>query len=174
MKYFDELKKAMNLLAEQPNAIFLGQAVGCAGTGMSNTLADVPMEKRLELPVMEETQMGMSTGLALQGFLPISIYPRLNFLVLSLNQLVNHLDKYPLFSDFRPKVIIRSGIGSVRPLDPQPQHKGDYTEAIKAMLSTVKVFRLEEPEDIVPAYEEALAYDGSSLIVEVSDFLYEK
>ena len=36
-KYFDELKRSMEYLAEDPTAIFLGQAVAYAGTAMSNT-----------------------------------------------------------------------------------------------------------------------------------------
>ncbi|SVD82665.1 uncharacterized protein METZ01_LOCUS435519, partial [marine metagenome] len=53
MKYFDELKRSMEFLAKDPNVLFLGQAVACAGTAMSNTLKDVPGRKKLELPVDE-------------------------------------------------------------------------------------------------------------------------
>ena len=45
MKYFDELKRSMEYLADDPDAVFLGQAVACAGTAMSNTLKDVPAER---------------------------------------------------------------------------------------------------------------------------------
>ena len=41
MKYFDELKRAMEYLASYESVVFLGQAVKVAGTGMSNTLKDV-------------------------------------------------------------------------------------------------------------------------------------
>ena len=42
------------------------------------------------LPVAEEMQMGISVGLAIDGFVPISIFPRWNFLLLGMNQLINH------------------------------------------------------------------------------------
>ena len=42
--------------------------------------------------------MGLSLGLALQGFVPVSIYPRIDFLLSATNQLVNHLDKIRLMS----------------------------------------------------------------------------
>ena len=48
-----------------------GQAVGYAGTAMFNTLKDVNPDQRIELPVAEEFQMGVTTGLALQGYLPV-------------------------------------------------------------------------------------------------------
>jgi pyruvate/2-oxoglutarate/acetoin dehydrogenase E1 component len=174
VKYFDELKRAMEWLGQQPKTFFIGQAVGYPGTAMYGTLQNVSMEQRLELPVAEEFQMGVATGLALDGFVPISIFPRWNFLILAVNQLVNHLDKFPIISDYKPKVIIRTGIGSERPLDPQWQHKGDFTDAMRLMLKTVKVVRLDEPEQIVPAYQEAFHSEGSTILCEVSDFINEK
>ena len=149
-KYFDELKRSMDYLAQKSNTVFLGQAVAYKGTAMTNTLKDVPKEKLIEMPVSEEMQMGITNGIAVEGSVPISIYPRWNFVLLAVNQLVNHLDKLPDYSngEYRPRVIIRTGIGSVRPLNPQLQHTGDFTEAFQKMLTNIEVIRLEEPEDI--------------------------
>jgi pyruvate/2-oxoglutarate/acetoin dehydrogenase E1 component len=176
MKYFDEMCRAMEFLARDEKTIFLGQAVACAGTAMSNTLKNVAKEKLLELPVTEEMQMGMSTGMALTGLVPVSIYPRWNFLLLSVNQIVNHLDKLPIISDYRPKVIIRTGIGSERPLHPQFQHIGDFTEAFRLMCKTIEVIRLDEAEQIFPAYEKALTREDGlgTIIVEYGDYYNEK
>ena len=63
----------MEFLARDPRTIFLGQAVACPGTAMSNTLKNVSRDKLLELPVTEEMQMGMSTGLALGGQVPVEL-----------------------------------------------------------------------------------------------------
>ena len=178
MKYFDELKRAMNWLSDQDQTLFLGQAVAYPGTGMTNTLIDVRKDKLLEMPVVEEMQMGISIGLAINGSVPITIFPRWNFLLLAANQIVNHLDKLSLYSDgqFKPKVIIRTSIGSERPIHPQHQHVGDYTEAFRLMLTTCEVIRLGEPEDIFPAYEKAyLRQDGkSTILVEYGDYYNEK
>jgi pyruvate/2-oxoglutarate/acetoin dehydrogenase E1 component len=178
VKYFDELKRAMKWLSEKPDTMFLGQAVAHPGTGMTNTLAGVPGNKLLEMPVAEEMQMGISIGLALNGTVPVSLYPRWNFLLLAANQLVNHLDKIPLYShgEFTPKVIIRTSIGSKRPIDPQIQHTGDFSAAFKLMLKTVEVVVLEEPEQIFPAYEKAYSRkDGiSTILVEYGDYFNEK
>ena len=168
----------MDLLAKDPNTLFLGQAVEVPGTAMSNTLKDVPKEKLLEVPVDEEMQMGMTNGLAISGYIPISIYPRWNFLLLAVNQIVNHLDKFHLMSNggYQPKVIIRTGIGSERPLHPQHQHIGDFTAACRLMCGSIEVIRLDEPEEIYPAYEKALQRtDGkSTLLVEWGDYYNEK
>ena len=148
MKYFDELKASMDMLAKDPRVVFIGQAVEYAGTAMSNTLKDVPKEKLIEMPVFEDTQMGMTLGLALSGYIPVSIFPRWNFLICATNQLVNHVDKIMMMSDYRPRMIIRTGIGSERPLHPQHQHVGDYTDAYKLMCPNIDIVRLEESKDI--------------------------
>jgi pyruvate/2-oxoglutarate/acetoin dehydrogenase E1 component len=176
MKYFDELKRSMTYLSQHPNTIFIGQAVEYAGTTMTNTLSDVPNEKKLELPVCEDMQMGITNGLALAGQIPVSIFPRWNFLLLSVNQLVNHLDKMPLFSNFKTKSIIRVGIGAERPLHPQLQHIGDYTQAFRLMLNTIEIIRLDEPSQIFPAYKKALKRNDrySTILVEWGDYYNEK
>jgi pyruvate/2-oxoglutarate/acetoin dehydrogenase E1 component len=178
LKYFDELIKAMDYLAVQPDTLFVGQSVRWDGHALYRTLVNVSDEKRLEMPVVEEFQMGLSTGMALEGIVPVSIFPRWDFLILATSQLVNHLDKIPIVSNgkLKPKVIIRVSVGSTRPLNPGPQHCQDHTEAFKLMLQTVEVIDLVEPEQIVPAYEKAyLRDDGrSTLLVEHMDFYNEK
>jgi pyruvate/2-oxoglutarate/acetoin dehydrogenase E1 component len=178
MKYFDELCRAMEYLGSDPRTVFLGQAVACPGTAMFGTLKKVAADKLLELPVAEEMQMGMSTGLALAGHVPVTLFPRWNFLLLAVNQVVNHLDKLPIVSNggYQPKVIIRTGIGSERPLHPQHQHVGDFTDAFRMMCKTIEVIRLDEPQDIFPAYQRALERtDGrSTILVEHGDYYNEK
>ena len=178
LRYFDELKRSMEYLAADPRTVFLGQAVAVAGTGMSNTLKGVDASRLIELPVAEEMQMGMTTGMALAGLVPVSIFPRWNFLLCGMSQLINHLDKLDVMSNggYAAKAIVRTSIGSERPLHPQAQHVGDYTEALRLMCTTIEVIRIDEPEDIFPTYERALLRnDGrSTLIVEYGDYYSEK
>ena len=168
----------MNYLAENKKTIFLGQAVEVPGTAMSNTLKEINSNKLIELPVAEEMQMGMTNGLAINGLIPVSIFPRWNFLLLAMNQLVNHLDKIKLMSngEYKTKVIVRTGIGSERPLHPQYQHVGDFTDAVSKMCSNIEVIRLNETKNIFPAYKKALEReDGkSTIVVEYGDYYNEK
>lgn len=178
MKYFDELKRSMEFIASKQNTLFVGQAVEYEGTAMSSTLKEINSEKLFELPVAEEFQMGASIGMAMGGLIPISIFPRWNFLILAANQLITHLDKMKEISNdgYAPKVIIRTGIGSQRPLHPQHQHIGDFTDAFRMMLKHINIVRLEEPEEIFPSYKEALEReDGvSTLLIEYGDYYNEK
>lgn len=176
--YFDELTRSMGWLAGMDDTVFLGQAVAVPGTAMFNTLSGVPVGKRIELPVAEEMQMGMATGMALNGEVPVCMFPRWNFLLLAVNQLVNHLDRMAQLSNqqYKTKVIIRTSIGSERPLHPQFQHVGDFTESFSGLLVNIDVVRLEEASEIFPAYEHAYQrQDGrSTLLVEYGDFYQEK
>ena len=178
MTYFDYLRQAMDWLALQQNTLFVGQAVCVPGTAMFNTLKDVPLEKRLELPVFEDTQMGMSLGMSLTGIRVVSVFPRWNFLLCATNQLVNHVDKYKLMSDglISPSIIIRTSVGSERPLFPGHQHIGNYSDAFRSILYNVDVIELQETDQIVPSYQHAYnRTDGkSTILVEFGDYYNEK
>ena len=174
LRYAAELTRAMEMLALDQRVVFIGQTAIYPGTSMSGTLAGVTSDRKIEMPVAEAAQMGMSIGLSLTGWIPVSIYTRWNFLLLSVDQLVNHLDKIPLYSGYRPKVIVRTGIGSERPMHPGLQHVGDMTEAFRSICRTVNFVRLEDPDDIVPAYRKAMERDGSTVLVEICDFYNEK
>lgn len=173
MTYFDELCRAMEMLAEHPRSIFLGQAVADKGTGMSASFAKVPREKLLELPVFEDTQLGMSIGLAIAGELPVSIFPRWNFLLCAMNQLVSHLDRLPLYSTFTPKVIIRTAVGTRDPMDPGPQHLGEFSGAFRQILKTVRVVNLFWRDMIADEYAQALEGKGSTILVEYPEKYHE-
>lgn len=174
MKYFNELKRSMNFLSQNKKTIFIGQAVSVPGTAMSTTLVDVKKEKKIELPVTEEMQMGITVGMLMSGLIPISIYPRWNFLLLSINQLVNHLDKLNIMTkkQYRSKAIIRTSIGSKYPLNPQCQHIGDFSKPIKIMCPNINVVKLNKPNEIFREYKKAiLRKDGiSTILVEYGDY----
>lgn len=172
-RYRDEIVKAMTMLSADKRTIFIGQSVRYSGHAMFNMLQDakVPMKKRVELPVFEDSQLGISIGLAFEGYVPVSIFPRCDFLIIAANQLVNHLDKIEQMSckQFRPRVIIRTMVGSKVPLDGGPQHTQDHTEALKLMLTNIDVVKLTRAEEIVPAYLRALESERSTILVEMGD-----
>lgn len=174
LTYFEMLCAAMHLCSEHPRSIFMGQAVAYPGTAMRRSLVHIRPEQLLELPVVEDMQLGMATGMALDGMLPICIYPRINFLLLATNQLVLHLDKLPVYSGggYKPKVIIRTAVASADPLDPGVQHLGNYSHVYRDLLSMVNVVELSEVGQILPAYEAALQGDASTLLIEHTS-LYE-
>lgn len=172
LDYKNECKKAMKMLNKDPRVIFLGQTVKYDGSPMFKSLEDVDYDKKIELPIIEDTQMGMSIGLALEGYIPVSIYPRFDFLICAVNQLINHLDKIEEMSkgEFHAGVIIRTQIGNTKPLHPGCQHCGDYTNELSNMCKNILILKPFTAETVLSyyklAYERAL--DGkSTVIVEV-------
>ncbi len=178
MKYFDELKRTMEWVARQPQTIFLGQTVAGPGTFMYQTLRDLPKDKALEMPVNENFQMQFTIGLALAGYIPISVYPRQNFLLLAIADMVNMLDKIPVISSHAwvPKVLIRVAVGPDAPVHPGHQHVGNYTEAFRKLFSWIEVVELSEPQEIFPAYQQALERkdNRSTLLIEHGNYYSEK
>tara|TARA_A100001201_G_C4093149_1_gene202841 strand:+ start:2567 stop:3088 length:522 start_codon:yes stop_codon:yes gene_type:complete len=171
MKYIDEVNKGMELLASNPQSIFIGQAVQYKGTALTHQVKNFGKEKLLEMPVAEEFQAGFAIGLALEGYLPISLYPRMNFIILAMNQIINHLDKWEAMSvgESKPKVIMKAVVGSEHPLDPGHQHKANYTEAFRSMSTNIDVAELIYPHQILDTYKRALDTDKSTLIIEHGD-----
>jgi pyruvate/2-oxoglutarate/acetoin dehydrogenase E1 component len=169
MTYYDELTRAMTILGEHPKSIFYGQAIAYEGTGMTASFKNVPRDKLVELPVFENVQAGLCIGESLCGALPICIYPRVNFMLEAMSQIVQHLDKLPLYSDYRPHVIIRTAIATDNPLNPGPQHIGDVSPFLAQMLDTVRTVWLEHSGMIVPEYEKAAKSKRSTILIEYAE-----
>ena len=169
LTYGGELARAMAYLASFERTVFIGQAVRYPGQAAFGTFADVPMDKRVEMPVAENFQTGVAIGLALAGFVPVSFYPRMDFLICACDQLVNHLDKARSMG-WQAKVILRTAVGRHKHFSLGPQHTQDHTEALRLLLPSVRIVRLTDASDIVPAYKHAMARDGSTLLVENMDY----
>ena len=169
--YKEELQRATDLLGEN-GYTFFGQNMRFGGTSMYHMIKHLPEEQRIEIPVFEDIQMGMSIGLALNGIKICSVFPRMDFIILAINQIVNHADRVRLMSDDQFKLkglIIRTAIGSVSPLMPGEQHSGDYCEGIQQMCKEIKVVKLEKAEQIYSAYEKAIQSDIPTILVEIPD-----
>ena len=73
---------------------------------------------------------------------------------------------------FTPRVIIRTSIGAKVPLDGGVQHTQDHTDAFKLLLEHVDVVKLENKNDIFPAYKKALTREDCrpTLLVEYGEY----
>ena len=131
--YLSEIQESMKVISKRKNAIFIGQSVKYPGSSIFESLKLVDKKKRIEMPVFEDTQMGMTLGLALEGFFPVSCFPRFDFLILGMNQLINHLDKIDYLSG-------------------GPQHTQNLTKGLKKILSTIKIIELKNKNQIKKAY----------------------
>ena len=170
MTYKDELIKSMEYLSKDDRTIFIGQEADT----FYGTMKTIPIDKIIETPIFEDTQLGISTGLSLEGYVPISLYTRMDFFILAMNQLVNHLDKIEDMSSgkFIPKVIVRVLVGNKTPIDPGPQHYQNYTDAVKLMVKNINIVELTRKEDIFQSYKSALESDKSTVLVELKELYH--
>jgi pyruvate/2-oxoglutarate/acetoin dehydrogenase E1 component len=176
--YFSELDRSMKYLADHEKVRFIGQSVEWDGHALFKSMTQVPMYKRLELPVFEDFQMGMSIGLALEGWIPVNVYPRFDFLIIAANQITNHLANVRLVSDgkYKTRIITRVCVGAVEPMHPGPQHCQDHTEALKLLCrNEIEVVELKEKETIFYEYQRALLRDDCkpTILIEYGN-LYHK
>lgn len=168
--YVSELKRAMDMLSEK-GYIFQGQNCVAGGASIYHTIKHLPVQQRLELPVFENTQMGIAIGMSLLGYKICTIYPRMDFTLLCFDALINHLDKFEEMSSgqFKPKVIIRTAIGSVKPLMPGPQHCKSYYNELKSACTNIDVILLDSIDKVFNEYEKATNSNKSTILIEIPD-----
>jgi len=122
--------------------------------------------------------MQFSIGMALAGYIPITVYPRQNFLLLATGDMVNMLDKIPAISNDKltPHMLIRVAAGPYKPVHPRHQHIGNYAEGFRKMFDWIEVVELEEPEDIFPAYSHALQREDkkTTMLIEHGNYYNDK
>lgn len=168
-KYKETIKQELEELAKDKQTVFLGQQT--AAEDFYGLLKDISLDKRAEMPVVEELQLSMSLGLALEGFKPVSIFQRMDFLPRACDALVNHLDLIRELSRdlFNPKVLIITTVGSTSPLDVGMQHNKDLTRGFRELLPSILVQNPKTSADVKHAFKLANEYNGSSLLVFYQD-----
>ena len=155
----------MEELSKNPKVLFLGQQV--LSEDFYDTLTALPPHSRREMPVAEEMQLGISIGLALEGYLPVSIYQRMDFLPRAMDQFVNHLNLIESLSRglYCPKIIIRTTVGTIKPLDTGLQHSKNLID-LMTVACNFPVLVPTTPKEVHHTYEIARTIASSILIVE--------
>ena len=99
-------------------------------------------------------------------------------MLLASNQLINHIDKINKMSGglYKNKIIIRTAIGSERPLHPQHQHVGDFTKEYSKICKNIEFIKLEEPSQVLKSYKKAYERkdNKATVLVEFGDYYNEK
>lgn len=162
--YKEAIKEQMDFIAlrfDSRKVCFLGQQV--ADQDFYGTLTDVPLAYRLEMPVAEELQLGMSIGMAIRGVTVVSIFQRMDFLPRAMDQIVNHLNLHPC------RLLIRVTVGSKTPLDTGPQHSKNLVKLFKEACA-FPVRDCLTISDIYQNYQDFYeSYDKPMMIVEHQD-----
>lgn len=166
--YKEALTDGTSGLVREHGYIVIGQGATDGGHGMASTISQELSDRCIELPVFEETQTGIALGMGLAGKNVISIYPRFDFFISGLSQLINHSDKLKIMSrgQFQPNVIFRVGVGAKIPLDAGPQHTNNYTKQLKEMLVDITVHEFKKGHNPLTTFDEISEKGGIYLLVE--------
>ena len=116
LSFGEALREALDQALERDTNVYaMGQGVNDQG-GMFGSTADLYKKygKRIfEVPLAEEATIGMAIGSAMVGMRPVSIHNRPDFLLMAMDQIVNHASKWSyMFAGQVPiPLVIRACIG---------------------------------------------------------------
>ncbi|MBU4343410.1 MAG: alpha-ketoacid dehydrogenase subunit beta [Candidatus Omnitrophica bacterium] len=117
LTYREAIREALTqVLEEDSNVFIMGEGVDDAG-GVFGTTKD--LHKRfgrsrvIDIPVAENAMTGVAIGAAITGMRPVFIHMRMDFLPMSMDQIVNHAAKwsYTFGGTVKIPLTIRSIIG---------------------------------------------------------------
>ncbi|MBW2993638.1 alpha-ketoacid dehydrogenase subunit beta [Candidatus Woesearchaeota archaeon] len=117
LKYNEAIREAQKQMMELDDSVFIfGEGVDDAGGifGTSLDLAKYFGEERVfDIPLSENCLTGIGIGAALSGMKPIMVHQRMDFLLLAMDQIINHAAKwrYMLGGEGEIPLVIRSIIG---------------------------------------------------------------
>ncbi len=117
LSYSEAIADALFLSMKKNKDVFIyGQGVddpkGHYGT-TKNFHKIFGKDRCFDTPICEDSMTGIGVGAALAGMRPVLIHQRMDFLMLSMNQIINMASKIPYFSNGKQKVpmVIRACIG---------------------------------------------------------------
>jgi pyruvate/2-oxoglutarate/acetoin dehydrogenase E1 component len=170
MNYGEAVKYSMEQLAKDPRTLFIGYNLKF-GSKAYGSLRDIDSSRIIEMPVAENLMAGMAMGLGFEGFRPVVIFERQDFMLNALDSLVNHLDKLDILSnsEFKSGVIIRSLLGSSKPINPGPQHSQDFTKIFRDIFK-MKIYDPKTAQEVVESYGNAIYSNEPGMVIERRDF----
>lgn len=168
MKYLDAVKKSMETLAKECNAVFIGYNVKYGSA--YGVLKDVPESQRLETPLAENLMAGLAMGMSLEGFRPVLFFERHDFAWNAMDAIINTLDIIECISEgqFTMPVIIKAVAGGIKPFYAGLTHTRNMTDVFRACLN-LPVYAPKTPAEVLKAYELAMAAKTPVMISERKD-----
>lgn len=166
LRYWEAIAEAtVQAMDSDPSVFVLG--IGVADPkGIFGTTLEARKRfpaRVIETPCCEDALTGIALGAALRGLRPVLVHARCDFLVLSLNQLMNHAAKWERMCGRQAPVVVRAIVG--RGWGQGPQH----SQSLQAMLAHVpglNVAMPATPYDAKGALLAALAAEGPTVVLE--------
>jgi pyruvate/2-oxoglutarate/acetoin dehydrogenase E1 component len=143
------------LLASDPRVFVIGQGLWSpwyAGGSMQDLEKEFGRDRVLDSPVSENATTGLAVGAALAGMRPIVFHPRMDFMLLAVDPIVNQAANWSYIFEGRVKapVVIRAVINR------GGEQGAQHAQALQATFMHVPGLKVVMP---------ATAYDAKGLLV---------
>ncbi len=169
LTYSQALREAQaQAMAADAGVIVMGEGVDDPGGIFGSTLnlhKEFGPERCFDLPIAENASTGMALGAAISGLRPVYVHMRMDFMLMGMDQLVNHVAKWRYMTDGAQKapLVIRALIG--RGWGSAAQH----SQSLQGMLMHVpglKIVMPATPRDAKGLLLAAIADDGPVIVLE--------
>lgn len=139
-----------HLLTHHKNVFTIGQGLWSpwyVGNSMTNLDVDFGVERVLDSPVSELACTGAAIGAALCGYRPIVIHPRMDFMLLATDQIINQAAKwsYMFAGQANVPVTIRSIINR------GGEQGAQHSQALHSMFAHIPGLRVVMPATVADA-----------------------
>lgn len=117
ISYRDAIREALYLALKNDNRVFVfGEGVDDSGGVFGTTLnlqKEFGRERIFDTPICENTLTGIAIGASLAGMRPVLVHMRTDFLLLTMDQLINHAAKwkYMCAGEASVPIVVRAIIG---------------------------------------------------------------
>jgi acetoin:2,6-dichlorophenolindophenol oxidoreductase subunit beta len=98
LKYVNGIQKGFEYIMENhPDCLIIGQGLWSpfyVGRSMANLEENFGRDKVIDSPIAENTVTGIAFGAALTGMRSVVVHPRMDFMILACDQIVNQISKW--------------------------------------------------------------------------------
>lgn len=156
LTYAQAIREAFAQMFRQDSRVFvIGQGVWSpwyVGTSMRDLDKEFGRERVIDSPVSENATTGAAIGAALAGMRPVVVHPRVDFMVLAVDQIVNEAANWSYMFGGRAHVPV-----VIRPIINRGGEQGaQHSQALQAWLMHVPGLKVVMP---------ATPYDAKGLLI---------
>jgi acetoin:2,6-dichlorophenolindophenol oxidoreductase subunit beta len=156
LTYAEAIREAhAQLLASDPRVFVVGQGLWSpwyAGTSMQNLDRDFGRERIIDSPVAENATTGVAIGAALAGMRPIVFHPRMDFMLLAVDPLINQAANWSYM--FAGRVSVPLVVRAV--INRGGEQGAQHSQALQAMFMHVPGLKVVMP---------STPYDAKGLLI---------
>jgi len=174
LSYVGAIREAhAQLLEADPSVFVLGQGLWSpwyVGASMKDIDKEYGRHRVLDTPVSENATTGVGVGAALTGMRPIVVHPRMDFMMLAMDPIVNQAANWSYMFDgrIRPSVVIRAIINR------GGEQGAQHSQALQALFMHIPGLKVVMPATAHDAKGLLIAavYDGSPVMYIDDRWLY--